>query len=1243
MTISTDGRPKRRLRRLAAAGLALAAMISGVVAGPATAATPKMTVKIAPVTTSVASGGQAVFRITYECSNVTSENCVAPQLAVRKPVGAGPDGGSVNLTGNAVVQQNTDVNAVVGAATTLPRIQLKDLAPGTTGEVTVAWTIPNYTTLPGTTFLGEVTLSYNNGSGTQVVNTTADDVISSTATPSLQLTKQTITPDNAAKVEPDKPVTYRLYACSPAAANVGSLDYKNLTIVDQLPVGAQFVSATAGGTYNASNGRVTWTIPNPTSASSCSNPPQPVEITVIYPSASFVPPAATPQQTRSFQNTATATATALDGTPVNANAAQTHTFIGPPLTGGTNNFFYTQKGSVGSPIANTNTTTEVGWNTLIGWGDRAAPGPQYDRLRVGAINDRMPCLIGGAAVSPPISTWSTAFPGTLPIPADQCKNPAYKTTSVQFKAPERANRLNSVQVVTWNGSVARTYSWTVPAGWKPDRAMWVYVYPLPAGGTGNPFDASLNVPANEIVTDIRVTMRDLPQNGGDGSWVDFSGTATPAFAASGLLVMTNTTRTQYSPEYAPGSALPTSLDNPLGPYSALKNFYLTQPDPQVTKRAVTPVTNLKPGDETTWSVAISNGPNGNIPMRPQLVDVLPPGMNYVDGSASWSNLGSLGTPTLTQGKIVIGGQERTRLTWTWPASAQLKTGDAPPTVTFRTVTGLIASTGTHTGDESQTAVLFDQNRTLTDPGTGGPRDKWDLNGNGNTTELVGQSTVAWTVQPSAGASISKLVKGALDADWTTNGLTNATFTGADSQVDYRLQITNPNTAPLTNVTVYDLFPRVGDTAIGGSLAGTPRGSEWASLFQGMTSVPAGATVSYSTSINPCRPELFGGTAGQALPVGCTNSWTTTPPFDPRAVRAIKVTVPRVDPSATPTNIDFRMNAPALTGASDQAITNPGAVSNNNVAWSAFRASSPSASDSLLASEAPAVSVRRAAGQIGDRVWLDTNRNGLQDAGEPGVAGVTVELRDSAGNTVRDASNAPIRTTTDADGTYRFTVPLGTWSVAFLSVPAGYQLTASKVGSDDTIDSDATALGAATHTVTVTDPIRNGAGANVNLDLDAGLVTNGLSWEKVDATDAGHRLGGSEWTLTPVDAGNTPIGAPIAVTDCVAANAAACTGRDVDPGSGTFSVEGLTSGRWRLVETKAPAGYKLDPAPRYIEVSGATKFAAPITNVQQEVPTIPLTGGTGSFLFWATAGGLTALVALGLAAQRIRRRRTPLTA
>jgi hypothetical protein len=41
--------------------------------------------------------------------------------------------------------------------------------------------------------------------------------------------------------------------------------------------------------------------------------------------------------------------------------------------------------------------------------------------------------------------------------------------------------------------------------------------------------------------------------------------------------------------------------------------------------------------------------------------------------------------------------------------------------------------------------------------------------------------------------------------------------------------------------------------------------------------------------------------------------------------------------------------------------------------------------------------------LGDRVWEDTNANGVQDAGEAGIAGVTVQLKDENG--------APVATTT----------------------------------------------------------------------------------------------------------------------------------------------------------------------------------------------------------------------------------------
>ena len=62
------------------------------------------------------------------------------------------------------------------------------------------------------------------------------------------------------------------------------------------------------------------------------------------------------------------------------------------------------------------------------------------------------------------------------------------------------------------------------------------------------------------------------------------------------------------------------------------------------------------------------------------------------------------------------------------------------------------------------------------------------------------------------------------------------------------------------------------------------------------------------------------------------------------------------------------------------------------------------------------------GSIGDTVWLDADRDNTVDAGEPGLAGVTVALiRDLNGNGVWDAGEPIIATdTTDAAGQYLFT-------------------------------------------------------------------------------------------------------------------------------------------------------------------------------------------------------------------------------
>jgi len=79
------------------------------------------------------------------------------------------------------------------------------------------------------------------------------------------------------------------------------------------------------------------------------------------------------------------------------------------------------------------------------------------------------------------------------------------------------------------------------------------------------------------------------------------------------------------------------------------------------------------------------------------------------------------------------------------------------------------------------------------------------------------------------------------------------------------------------------------------------------------------------------------------------------------------------------------------------------------------------------------------GAIGDRVWHDLDGNGVQDAGEPGLSGVVVELRDSTGGTVI-ASVA-----TDAGGYYGFlTVDAGTYVVSIIA-PAYYDATGDRDG------------------------------------------------------------------------------------------------------------------------------------------------------------------------------------------------------
>ena len=98
-------------------------------------------------------------------------------------------------------------------------------------------------------------------------------------------------------------------------------------------------------------------------------------------------------------------------------------------------------------------------------------------------------------------------------------------------------------------------------------------------------------------------------------------------------------------------------------------------------------------------------------------------------------------------------------------------------------------------------------------------------------------------------------------------------------------------------------------------------------------------------------------------------------------------------------------------------------------------------------------------RVGDTVWYDNDRDGIQDGDETGVANVTVLLFDGAGNPMLDASGNQLTTTTDPNGNYEFAnLPPGEYMVQFdlSTLPTGYVPTSPNQSDDDTLDSDASA-------------------------------------------------------------------------------------------------------------------------------------------------------------------------------------------
>ncbi len=115
------------------------------------------------------------------------------------------------------------------------------------------------------------------------------------------------------------------------------------------------------------------------------------------------------------------------------------------------------------------------------------------------------------------------------------------------------------------------------------------------------------------------------------------------------------------------------------------------------------------------------------------------------------------------------------------------------------------------------------------------------------------------------------------------------------------------------------------------------------------------------------------------------------------------------------------------------------------------------------------------GSIGDTVFVDSDNDGIQDAGEAGVSGMTVQVIDASGNVVGSD-------VTDANGAWLVSnLAPGTYTVKFV-LGSGQSFTTQGVGSDSTIDSDPNIATGVTGEIVV------GAGDNIT-NIDAGIRIN----------------------------------------------------------------------------------------------------------------------------------------------------------
>lgn len=191
------------------------------------------------------------------------------------------------------------------------------------------------------------------------------------------------------------------------------------------------------------------------------------------------------------------------------------------------------------------------------------------------------------------------------------------------------------------------------------------------------------------------------------------------------------------------------------------------------------------------------------------------------------------------------------------------------------------------------------------------------------------------------------------------------------------------------------------------------------------------------------PQVFVGPDRSTF--GTDASWRYKLPADRYSVdctaeRVVVTVTGTADAPAVPAFLDVEVRGLVRATATQGEYTNDATIVENDVTLPG-RGATLSQYDSSGSAYGELGSVA-----VGDYVWLDADRDGVQDADEAGIPGVVLVLTGPDGQPVRDVKGVPVGpATTDADGAYAFL------NLPILKEGEAYTVTVDEAASADALE------------------------------------------------------------------------------------------------------------------------------------------------------------------------------------------------